>query len=419
MVVNTGAPCPLMSGVSTGRRRYYRSLAMFTVAWTAVLLLIALTVVPDLYFFSYYSVDYSVGFIRRGLAGELLGVFPDEHYFSGLRVMRWIPSIIYLLALAAVAWTLCTRFGRSERRFLLALLVAVLPFGTAFALFSARPDLIGSAALATFATVLAAASSEQTVVRASAAYGLVSVPLTLMHEAIPFLYALGVLASIAVLAAGCTAGVQRLSAALAVGPGIATAIVVALLGRRGSAEELCRLIPSGQVDHPLAGKPSPGQILSGFHYYVDYQAWMCRAILPYYDQGAGDAARFVASRGPLLLGSSVLLGVVILVVTMLAISHVAGVPIRSFADSLRPRQWWLVAGAALMLPVFVTGVDWTRWFVIISFDLGVVYLLYAAARPESATPPTQRALVVFGVGMVLLALFPLGVVPGFAGVFPE
>ena len=264
MVVETPIPCPLKGGVSRNRRRFYWGVTVFTTAWTAALLPIALTVTPDLYFFSYYSVDYSAGFIRRGLAGELLGVFPDEQYFTGLRVMRWIPSILYVLALTALSWVLCTRFGCSERRYLLALLVPVLPFGTAFALFSARPDLIGSAAMVIFAIVLAAARSERAVLLASAAYGLVSVPLTLLHEAIPFLYALGVLAAIAVFASGRATGIQRMAAALGLGPGIAAAVAVALLGRRGAAAELCELIPNGQVNHPLAGKPTPGEILGGF-----------------------------------------------------------------------------------------------------------------------------------------------------------
>lgn len=418
-MVDSGISCPLTGGVSTRRRRYYRTLTALTVVWALVLLAIGLTVIPDLYFFSYYSVDYSEGFIRRGLAGELAGVFPDEHYFSGLRVLRWVPSVLYVLALTALSWTLFTGFGRSERRFLLALLVPVLPFGTAFALFSARPDLIGSAALAIFMILLARAPGEKTVLTASAGYGVLSVPLTLLHEAIPFLYAAGVLAAIVVFSAGRSSFVQRLSAALALGPGIATAAAVALFGRRGPGSELCRLIPSGQVDHPLAGKPTPGEMLRGFHYYVDYQDWMCRNIIPYYEQGATDAARFVASRGPVLLGTSVVLGVVILAVTMLAISHVSGVPMAAVRAALGRRRWWVLAGLALMVPVFVTGVDWTRWFVIISLDLGIVYLLFAASRPESATPPTRRTLIVFAVGATLLALFPLGVVPGFAGVFPE
>lgn len=414
-MADTEVGFPLVGRVSRNRRRYYWVLTASVIVWAAVLLVVGLTVVPDLYFYSYYSIDYSVGFIRRGLAGELLGLFPDEDYFTGLMVMRWIPSVVYLAALTVMGWALATRFGHSERRFLLALLVPVLPFGVAFALFSARPDLIGAATLVIFSVVLATTRSERILLSASAVYGLASVPLTLVHEGIPFLFTLGVLAAIATFGRGA----QLLSAALAVGPGMVTAVIVAALGRRGAAAEVCRIIPNGQVDHPLAGKPTPGQMLSGFHYYVDYQAWMCRSILPYFDQGPGDAARFIASRGPLLLGTSVLLGVLILAVTMLAISHVSGVPIRSFVDVLRSRRWWVAAGMALILPVFVTAVDWTRWFVIIGLDLGIVYLLFAARRPESATPPTRRTLAVFGIGVALLALFPVGVIPGFAGVFPE
>jgi len=407
-----------MPSTAVTRRRFYIVFAVLLAVWVAVLTAIALTVVPDAYWYSYYSVDYTLGFVRRGLAGELLAVFGDQSYFTGLRVLRWFPTVFFVAGLAAVAWSVAIRSGRSERRLLMALLIPVLPFGFAFALFSARTDLFGAAALAAFAVALTTLTTARSVVTASAVYGLTVAVLTLIHEAIPFLYGLGAIAALAVLASHLTARQFRVSAALALGPGVATALVVAVLGRRGISAQLCQLVPHGPTNHPLAGKPTVGQLLRGFHYYVDYHDWLCRAMLPLYDQTFGDAVRFVGSLGVAALAASTAFGVGVLVVTILAISHVSGVPVKRIGGMLRQRAVWVVIGFALMLPVFMTGVDWIRWWVMVAFDIGIVFLLYAGGQPEDDRSPTRRTLVVFGVGAVLLAVLPVGVIPGFGAPVP-
>lgn len=63
-----------------------------TVTWLAGLLAIALTVVPDGCWYSYFAVDYSVGFIRRGLAGELVGLVPTSDQLTALKFLRWLPE---------------------------------------------------------------------------------------------------------------------------------------------------------------------------------------------------------------------------------------------------------------------------------------------------------------------------------------
>lgn len=78
----------------------------------------------------------------------------------------------------------------------------------------------------------------------------------------------------------------------------------------------------------------------------------------------------------------------------------------------------MLIGLVLMLPVFLTGVDWIRWWVIISFDLSVVFLLYAATQPEVDRAPTRRTLTVFAVGVILLAVVPVGIIPGFGAPVP-
>jgi hypothetical protein len=403
----------------SGRRRgFFITFAVLLVVWAAVLMTVALTVFPDGYWYSYFAIDYTVGFIRRGLAGEILGLFPKEHYFGALAVLRWIPTAFFVLGLATVAWSVAFRSGRSQRRWLLALLIPVLPFGFAFGLFSARTDLLGGAALVGFAVVLTRVSTARATVIASAVYGLTQAVLTLIHEATPFLFGLGVLAALTVLAGRLDAKAFRASVVLSLGPAIVTAMVLAVFGKQGVSSQLCQLVQHGPMNHPLAGKPTIGQLLRGFHYYVDYHDWFCRAFLPLFDMSFLDGLRFVGSIGVVALAGSTVYGCVVLVISMLSISHVSGVPVRRFGAILRGRPLTMLIGLVLILPVFATGVDWVRWWVIIAFDLGIVFLLYAGAQPEVDELPTRRTLIVFAVGVILLAVMPIGIIPGFGAPVP-
>ncbi len=405
-----------MTTISPRRRRGYVIAAVLLVLWAAALLAIAVTVMPDLYWYSYFAVDYSLGFIRRGLAGELLGLFGPEHYFAGLRVLRWLPTVLFVAGLAAVAWAVRPR--RSERRLLLALLIPVLPFGFAFGVFSARTDLLAATALAVFACVLTLLHRTRSVLAASAAYGAITAVLTLIHEATPFLFGLGTIAALAALADELGTRAFRSAVALAIGPSLLTGLAVAVLGRRGLSGQLCGLVPHGPANHPLAGHPTLGQLLRGFHYDIDYHDWTCRAILPLFDQSVGDGLRFVGSIGVGALAASTAYGIGVLAVTVLAISHVSGVPVTRFRSLLGRRRWEVLAGVVLLLPIFLTGVDWIRWWVIAAFDLGIVFLLFASAQPEPDRPATRRTLRVFAVFAVLLAVLPVGIIPGFGAPVP-
>lgn len=405
-----------VSSISPQRRRGYVIAAVLLSAWAIALLAVAVTVMPDLYWYSYFAVDYSAGFIRRGLAGELLGLLGPEHYFQGLRVLRWLPTVLFVAGLGVVSWVI--RPGGSERRLLLALLIPVLPFGFAFGVFSARTDLLAATALAVFACVLTRLSSSRSVVIAAAGYGAITLVLTLIHEATPFLFGLGTIAALAVLATGISTRALRFATVLAVGPPLITGLAVAALGRRGQSGRLCELVPHGPANHPLAGHPTLGQLLRGFHYDIDYHDWICRAILPLFDQSVGDGLRFVGSIGIGALAASTVYGVAVFAVTLLAISHVSGVPLARFGSLLGRHRLEVLAGAVLLLPIFATGVDWIRWWVIAAFDLGVVFLLFAARQPEPDRPVTRSTLRIFAVFAVLLALLPVGIIPGFGAPVP-
>jgi hypothetical protein len=95
---------------------------------------------------------------------------------------------------------------------------------------------------------------------------------------------------------------------------------------------------------------------------------------------------------------------VILALTMLAIRGISGAPFGRLRHAAQGWLWWLSLAALLLLPVFATSADWTRWWIAISFDVGVVYLLYASRQPEAARSATRRTRVWFAVAMVFFAL---------------
>lgn len=400
-------------GLPPSRKRGYAIVGLLMTLWVVGLLGIALTVIPDGYWYSYFAVDYSQGFIRRGLAGELVHMMPGADQVAALKIVRWFPTGFYIIGLVLLSATVATRWGRSERRLLMALLIPFLPFGFAFSVFSARPDLFGAVTVIGFAVALTRIKSESGVVIASAVYGLTIAVLTLIHEAIPLLFSLGALAALSVLGRELRTRSFWTAAVLAVGPGLLVTATVAVFGRRGVSAELCAGVPHLPMNHPLAATPPPsiGQILRGFRHYVDYHDWVCRSILPLFDQGFGDAARFVADIGVAGLTASTVYGAVLLVVTMYTIRQVSGVPLGQFRRALLRWPLAIVMGFLLILPIFVTGADWIRWWVIIGFDLGVVFALFAASRGQADQAPTRKVLWTFGVCAVVLGILPLGIIP--------
>jgi hypothetical protein len=66
--------------------------------------------------------------------------------------------------------------------------------------------------------------------------------------------------------------------------------------------------------------------------------------------------------------------------------------------------------SVLLVLLFIVAVDWTRWWTLISFDVSIVYILYAITRPEIEQPPTRRQALVFVCVVLVLAVIPTGCV---------
>lgn len=401
----------------TSQRPYVVAGAAIAI-WAGGLSLLASTVLSgaDLYFFSYYSIDYTLGFVRRGLGGELLGLFGD--YFAGMRVLRWISTLAFTAGLLAVSWTVWTHRGTSQRRRILALLLPVLPFGFLFGLYSARPDLFGGAALAALAVTLVRARRPQTVLLGCTAFGVVTAVLALIHEAVPVEFALGAVLAIATLPHPLPRARARLGMLAAVVPGLATTFLVAAAGTRGVSGELCDQIPVRRIENPYALEQSPQGVLdyvSGRNRpYTEYHDWMCRNILPMWDWSPGQAVRYVFGLGVGQLIASAVFGALVVAAAVAVLRYASNVPVRDFVDALRPWRWWVLAAATLLIPVFLTAFDWTRWMIMIGFDIAIVYLLYAAGRPQAQAPADRRTVTVCVVAGVVSALLPVGIVAGFA-----
>lgn len=386
--------------------------------WVVAVLWLAIKVVPlDVYWMSYYAADYTHGFVRRGLAGELVHLVPG-HFFAATMGLRWLSTAVYLCGLVTVAGVVLASGHRSERRLMVAMVIPLLPFGVPFAAFSARPDLFGGAALALFSSALVFARSRAVATGWCAAYGVVIAVLTLMHEAIGLQFALGAVLAIIVLG-GALESARRLGALVAVTPGVIATAVVAVFGRHDIASRLCAAVPHHLMPNPFATVTSPKTLLrfvvDGQSDQTDYHDWVCRNVMPNYDNGIADAIRTVGHIGALGLTVSLIFGAAAVAVTLWGLGELSGVPWRAFVEALHGRMAWVTAGLLLVVPVFLTGYDWTRWLTIVAFDVALVFILFAARRPEIEQTPTPKTLRLFILLVIAFALIPVGAVPGFGG----
>jgi hypothetical protein len=108
----------------------------------------------------------------------------------------------------------------------------------------------------------------------------------------------------------------------------------------------------------------------------------------------------------------------VLAASMYLIAQASGVPVRRFRDVLLTQRVAVILGSALFLPVFLTGVDWIRWWTTIAYNLGIVFVLYATRQPELSEPPTRRSITVVAVAGTALALLPIGIIPVFGAPTP-
>lgn len=236
--------------------------------------------------------------------------------------------------------------------------------------------------------------------------------LALIHEAIPLEFALGAVLAIIVLSKNATGATRRICTALAIGPGTVSVLLLAVVGRRDIADQLCAHIPHGMVENPWAVATTPQRVLDYIfgrvESHADYHDWVCEHVTPWFNLDWITSAKLVAVVGFRALFGAFLLGLLFFVATTSMIRYVSAVPVRTFFAELRGNLALPVLASALLVPLFITAVDWTRWWVMITLDVAIVYILYAIDRPEIEQPPSRRNVQVFVCVVLVLAVIPTG-----------
>lgn len=387
--------------------------AGWTAAWAVVhLYVVTVGFSNALFWLTYYVPNYRFGFVRRGLGGQIISWLPESYYFAAARTLLWTSTVLWLVSLAVLMWRVKSAGASCERRTMLILAIPVLPFGLSYALYSPHPELFGMAALLAFAAGLTRCRTPRARTVLSAAYGGAIAVLALAHEAIPLQLALGAMLAIVALPDGATRAGTRVCAALAVGPGLVATALVAAFGHREVSAKLCAQLPHGKLDNPWAVVKTPGAAIDYLFGRIentsDFHDWVCENALPILDADTTAAMHLVASYGAVRLLGSFTLGLLFFLGTMWAICYICAVPIQVLSGAARSNTVLVATAAALYVPIFATGVDWTRWWIIITADVAIVYIVCAGARPEIERAPSHRTVTVFVCAVMALAVLPLG-----------
>lgn len=399
--------------IPPNRVKLYCAVAIGLVFWAVgYVFLVSKVLATAIFWMSYYAVDYSSGFVRRGLAGAIVSAFPAEYYFPMSYTMMWGAVVLYCIGLAAVAWRILDRGRLSERRVMICLLIPVLPFAITFALFGPRPELYAAGFLLIFATALTRVGSIRGRLGSSAGFGLAIAALGLFHEAIPLEFALGAVLAITVLSTGMKPATRALCVSLAVLPGLFVTAAVAVFGRRDVASELCERVPHGFIRDPwgVPGDRITDYLMGRYNSVSDYHDWVCERVIPFFGADFSAGVHTVMRLGLPILAASFLHGLIVCALTLWLINFFTRVPFREFIRNVRGGLWLPILAAGFMVPIFASGTDWIRWWTVILINIAGVYLVFASGRTEIETPVTRRDVTWFIVVLVLLALIPLSAV---------
>lgn len=378
-------------------------------AWIAAVVLLVVTMVPtEHYLISYYIADYGLGFVRRGLAGELAGPVDAPGFFRRAAAIHWTLSALFVLCMSALSARIVRT--RSTRRTMLVLLLPVMSFGIPFAVASARPDLLGACIVTVF--VLAVFLRPHRALLWSAIYGATVSAVTFIHEGIPFEFSLAAILALCLLATDLTSLKRWICVAVAVLPGLAAAGVIVVFAQRDVVDKLCARVPH----HPMRMMNNVAEfkqfITTGQAPERDYHRWACGWYVHTYNYDVPAATHDVLRVGVVGLAVSFVLGLAGVWACVRAVQYVAGVPFAEMVKGLRDRWVAPAAALALMIPLFATAIDWTRWMIVVAFNIVIVYLLYVCDKPELDRPVSGRQMRAFSLIVLGFAVFPLAFMSG-------
>ena len=384
----------------------------FVVAAAACHLFVTLVLYPTaIYWMTYYVPNYEFGFVRRGLGGALIHMLPDADYFTAAYTMMWAPAVVWVITLAVLISLILSSGEKSARRVMLAILVPVLPFAFSYAVYTPRPELYAMSALVVLCIALTRLRSDRSMLIVSAVYGVTIAVLALVHEGIPLEVALGALLALSVLPA-LEPAQRRLCAVAAVGPGLLAVLAIAAFSRHDAGAQVCQQAPHRQIDNPY---PAASNMADSTAYLAgrvpiktDFHDWVCKLEPSILDARLTDGLHKVGTFGVGPLLASFIVGVLYFAVSIWVTQSFSGVRFSTLLAELHGKLTAPVLGLAAMVPLFMTAVDWTRWWVLITFNVALVCILYTITRPEIDQPTNRHHVRIFLCVIAGLAVIPTG-----------
>ena len=334
---------------------------------------------------SYFLITYQHGFVRRGLAGEIL------HLLFG------VPTQFELDALTDVMiGTVCIAFlwlverlirHATRRSWTMAILVAASPFTFEFFPVNQRPDLLGVTLLIVvgMAVVRSRRLKDLTVVAISVGFGL----LILVHEDAALVQFPWAVALVAISQGSWTPGRDTRKLLMLFGPPVAAGLAVSSFGIPNQAKVAA--LRADVARFPLQGRTNFTFLADSFH----------------------DALHLVSQMPASVKVDSLVVGGVLLLVQVTAVAVLVRPTIwSSFAVGPRRRVGVAVGIVILIATVllFATGKDWLRWVAecgscwLVFESFGV--LLSDGRDWVEETPPSLSPWVLL-IAVYLVAVPPL------------
>jgi hypothetical protein len=152
-------------------------------------------------------------------------------------------------------------------------------------------------------------------------------------------------------------------------------MVWAAFSRNDLGTQLCGQIPHKQIEQPFPSEPMAylaGQIAVK----TDFHAWVCDFERSIVDARLTDGLHKVGAFGAGPLLASFTVGVLYFAVSIWATQSYSGLRIPALLGEVRGKLTAPILGLTAMVPLFVTAVDWTRWWVLITFNVVLVCIMY-------------------------------------------
>ena len=318
---------------------------------------------------SYWFVNYSHGFVRRGLGGELFG----DH----VRLAVIASALVPLAALVTSLELLVRRMTAPAVS--MAVLLACSPFVVDELVLHRRPDQFGLAVL--IAVGIACVYARRTLAPILAALGVTLAALVFIHEGALLFFGIFAVPMIFATVDRTLSERARLSA-LVVGPAIAAALAVLTLGAVDAGTTVALANDSGM----------PGV-----------------TVFPFLDDSPLDSVHYLADQGLAAHLTQLTIGGVLVASQVLWIRQWVGTEWLDRFVSL-PAIYRAGLAALVAVPVvftFATGVDWMRWFSVFGTSALVAVSFAILARRDAPQPRVRISLVQIVAAFYLASLSPV------------